>query len=958
MTSMAAVRIGFAAIMMFPLSSGFSVGQAGVMQVAGWGIGMARTLYANAVKAIGPDAMVIADPIIPGTRTIVLGLIEDELCRSLINQATAATLVPAPTATVVNSGKGAVVTYAYSLAAGNGTGSPTCGSVSVANSSAAPATLGGVTIDMASEQRSILEGIVSSLRPQIDSIAQSYWTNKTQASLSPLLSLYQSATQTYTQQLTSAAQSITSQLRSSLSSTDARNGNLGLSKNEVQLSTLGWTSAAAYYLGFARLNGLTLSLASGTPTVNMPSFEGLSPSLQADIAPLFTSSSSLLDKLKTYVSTADGLTSPGGNADTLTGTFTGTDGGGMMEKLFRALNFTPTLLQSFVDNLSPTAQNWADPFGGLIALGNQMILVAMTALGLAGIASTTTGTAATTLFNALTMNWAGAVATLSLSVLMQFFATPIFIGCMALLIPGLTIAFVLPMIPWVMWIAGVAGYLILICEAMVAVPLWMLAHLTFEGDGLHGRGLAGYELLFNILFRPVLMLIGLFLGYFIFTCISWLIRMSFGIAAAFVLGDGWLVTNWLGLFVLLSIFVLSHVVAAIASFRMITLIPHHIPRMIGFSSANRVDMDEFSQGAALIGTQKALTTLSDGVSPKRLTSSAGAVSNEGQSGQKLLSSDAKRSQRPIRYTTNSGNGHDPTSQHGYGRWRAGAGGRVMSAVTGYVLGYEDGRSAADISRRNREIVDSVFYGQRTVEVDQSYLNSSNSWSRNSGRIPTTTLTRRTSFIEKRSNGKRMPSAMRRARRLSRPRYRRFKPNSPSATPPSIGAERRLLGSRPPISRPHEEKWGLNLFRLIATWLIKAHIAGRSDRPEFAELRDMAKDVTDAIERGEPFRGYRDEPEKKERLRRAVESAASPLNPRAVFAPIALTMGSDPKEPVHETPLSARPRPRRPGSDGLRAGQPSHPRQLRRPRPSPRPKPLVRSLRRLWLIRRDLAAPRL
>jgi conjugal transfer/type IV secretion protein DotA/TraY len=192
--------------------------------------------------------MMIADPIIPGTRTIVLGLMEDELCRSLINQATGATLVPAPTATTVNNGKGAVVTYANSLAAGNGTGSATCGSVSVADSAAAAATLGGVTIDMASQQKSILEGIVSSLRPQIDSIAQSYWTNKTQASLSPLLSLYQTATQSYTQQPTSAAQSITSQLRTSLSSSDARNGNLGLSKNEVQLSTLGWTSAAAYYL--------------------------------------------------------------------------------------------------------------------------------------------------------------------------------------------------------------------------------------------------------------------------------------------------------------------------------------------------------------------------------------------------------------------------------------------------------------------------------------------------------------------------------------------------------------------------------------------------------------------------------------------------------------------------------------------------------------------------------------
>jgi hypothetical protein len=90
---------------------------------------------------------------------------------------------------------------------------------------------------------------------------------------------------------------------------------------------------------------------------------------------------------------------------------------------------------------------------------------------------------------------------------------------------------------------------------------------------------------------------------------------------------------------LLSIFVLSHVVAAIASFRMITLIPHHIPRMIGFSSANRLDMDEFSQGAALIGTQKALTTLSDGVNPKRLTS--GAASSGGQNQQKLLGSGNK-----------------------------------------------------------------------------------------------------------------------------------------------------------------------------------------------------------------------------------------------------------------------------------------------------------------------------
>src|ERR1700728_2357409 len=54
MTSMAAVRIGLAAIMMFPLTSGFSVGQAGVMQVAGWGIGIAGGLYTHAAQAGRP----------------------------------------------------------------------------------------------------------------------------------------------------------------------------------------------------------------------------------------------------------------------------------------------------------------------------------------------------------------------------------------------------------------------------------------------------------------------------------------------------------------------------------------------------------------------------------------------------------------------------------------------------------------------------------------------------------------------------------------------------------------------------------------------------------------------------------------------------------------------------------------------------------------------------------------
>ena len=60
-------------------------------------------------------------------------------------------------------------------------------------------------------------------------------------------------------------------------------------------------------------------------------------------------------------------------------------------------------------------------------------------------------------------------------------------------------------------------------------------------------------------------------------------------------------TNLLGVIVLLSMFVLIHIVAAIQSFKMITLIPHHLPRLIGFSSAGRVDVDQYAKDAALIG---------------------------------------------------------------------------------------------------------------------------------------------------------------------------------------------------------------------------------------------------------------------------------------------------------------------------------------------------------------------
>ncbi|WP_051948944.1 hypothetical protein [Methylosinus sp. PW1] len=122
-----------------------------------------------------------------------------------------------------------------------------------------------------------------------------------------------------------------------------------------------------------------------------------------------------------------------------------------------------------------------------------------------------------------------------------------------------------------------------------------------------------------------------------------------------VLEKGWFVTNLIGEVVLLAIFVLLHIVVAIKAFGLISLIPHHVPKMLGFSPANRVDMDEFSKAAAWTGTRGTLRTI-DHYARSRLSDSAGQnVANDvGSSSIPALSAPRKGITGPANSSTKSG----------------------------------------------------------------------------------------------------------------------------------------------------------------------------------------------------------------------------------------------------------------------------------------------------------------
>ena len=635
------VRLAFAGLLAFPVLGGFSTGHALVTQVGLWGIGLARSEYQTAIQAIGPDAAPIVQPIIPGSKRVVAGLMQAELCRALVNVAAGnPNLAPAPRPiTGIAAGLDGYVTWSYSLGPGNEIGTPVCGTVTIRTAGNGAGNAADAALDMSAAEQTIVTRVLQDdIRPTAESVAQNLWQSRQAASLNPMQNILEAATADYTARLTEDATHVMATLRGQYTAQAMRNDSVGAQDAQAQIAALGWSGAGAYYAELGRLNGLTLSLLSATPTVNPPNWQGLGRYLAADLAPLVHAVAEFQDRLNTYIATTDPLDQPAGSADLFSGATPTGDGVGLLEQVTRRLNISERVLKLFTTALAPTANNWADPFAALVKLGHGMVLIALTALGAAGLMASATASTAMVAWNLLTLNVSGAAATFSGHLVMNALGTPIFYGLMALLVPGLIIAFVLPMIPMLMWTMGILGWLILFCEAMVSVPLWAFAHMTFQGDGLHGRGLRGYGILFNLLLRPTLMLFGLFLSYFCFAAISRLIFMTFSIASGFALSAGWLVSNLLGVVVMLAMFVLAHTVALIACFRMIALFPQHVPTWLGLEAADRLDTHSLAQDAGLIGLGATLREIRTGA-----TGGVSGLTN-GRAGQRALGGPAQEAE--------------------------------------------------------------------------------------------------------------------------------------------------------------------------------------------------------------------------------------------------------------------------------------------------------------------------
>lgn len=103
---------------------------------------------------------------------------------------------------------------------------------------------------------------------------------------------------------------------------------------------------------------------------------------------------------------------------------------------------------------------------------------------------------------------------------------------------GIVLYYIVPFFPFLFFFFGMITWVKSIFEAMVGVPLWALAHLRIQGNGLPGQAASsGYYLIFEIFLRPILIVFGLLAASIIFFTEVYLLHIVFDLVTENLAGS-------------------------------------------------------------------------------------------------------------------------------------------------------------------------------------------------------------------------------------------------------------------------------------------------------------------------------------------------------------------------------------------------------------------------------------
>jgi hypothetical protein len=169
----------------------------------------------------------------------------------------------------------------------------------------------------------------------------------------------------------------------------------------------------------------------------------------------------------------------------------------------------------------------------------------------------------------------------------SIWASFIYVAKMAgflLLVVGVVHAYILPMMPYVIFLFFVSGMIILIAEALIAAPLWAFFHVRMDGGEFVDQvQRPGYMIAFNLFLRPTLAIFGLIASFSVFSASVWFMNETFGLASSIASGTG---NSALRVVIIMVLMTYLHWQLAVRSFALINQVPDRVTRWFGQAGEN------------------------------------------------------------------------------------------------------------------------------------------------------------------------------------------------------------------------------------------------------------------------------------------------------------------------------------------------------------------------------------
>lgn len=171
---------------------------------------------------------------------------------------------------------------------------------------------------------------------------------------------------------------------------------------------------------------------------------------------------------------------------------------------------------------------------------------------------------------------------------------------MGLVTLGIMLAVIIPMTPFMIWIMGIAGLLVLIIEALIASVLWVVMLMHPSGEGVTSDySRQGLMILLMLFVRPTLMLMGMVAGIFLVDPMVDFVNDMFYFVFQSTQQD-----TMTGLFIIFGICsVYATLVLAIVrkSFALIHIVPDRVLRWIGGGGEQLGESEVADRGEAMAG---------------------------------------------------------------------------------------------------------------------------------------------------------------------------------------------------------------------------------------------------------------------------------------------------------------------------------------------------------------------